>query len=136
MDAISIHLYSCFGTNPIGEGNREFEWVVNMLEKYNKPIWVSEVGYYSSPKFSEEEQAAYEARTAVLYKANGKIDKVFFYDLQEQNRILLRLRQQFISQVMLKLKKQSSQMNTACLNSEMIPKMKIFMPYGQRAEEA
>ena len=83
MDAISIHLYSCFGTNPIGEGNREFEWVVNMLEKYNKPIWVSEVGYYSSPKFSEEEQAAYEARTAVLYKANGKIDKVFFYDLQD-----------------------------------------------------
>ena len=37
---------------------------------------------------------------------------------------------------MLKLKKQSRQMNTACLNSEMIPKMKIFMPYGQRAEEA
>ena len=36
------------------------------------------------------------------------------------------------SQVMLKLKKQSGQMNTACLNSEMIPKMKIFMPYGQR----
>ncbi len=82
MDVVSIHPYSCFGKKLIDEDGLDFDWVENLLGKYNKPIWVTEIGYYSEPKFTEEEQAVYEARTAVLFSASQKVEKVFFYDLQ------------------------------------------------------
>lgn len=89
MDAVSIHPYACAGAK-IGEGGNDFKWITGVLKQYNKPIWVTEVGYYSSPtaaggkpSYSEEEQAAYDARTVVLYRESGGVERLVLYDLQD-----------------------------------------------------
>lgn len=100
MDALSIHAYPYLtgsaqdGTSSavIDECFSSYSDIVDGAEKSiggrNLELWLTETGYASSigaaKPLSEEHQGAYIVRTLVLYKADGRAEKVFIYDMKDE----------------------------------------------------
>lgn len=91
MDAVSIHPYACWMDN-IAEETYMLDTEVTAVKKaitdagLDLPIWITEVGYRSSTgTYTSEQKAAYNVRTAVEFKSDSRIDKMFFYELHSSS---------------------------------------------------
>ncbi|MBP3360612.1 MAG: hypothetical protein J6N52_07150 [Clostridia bacterium] len=96
MDALSVHPY-IWTRSPLDEVNKTFESeitsITDAMEQYGikKPVWATEAGYSSgvmsdgSVWRSEEQAGAYDVRTCLLNKADGRVDKLFIYELKNRD---------------------------------------------------
>lgn len=95
MDALSIHPYT-WTEKPSDEKEHDFIWEMNevtkILEKYScadMPVWATETGYPLEGVSGEtwtrspETQAAYNIRTLVMTKADGRLSKLFHYEFKD-----------------------------------------------------
>lgn len=87
MDAVSVHTYACWNGN-IAEETYMLDNQITKVKKaitdagLNLPIWITEVGYRSSTgTYTAEQKGTYNVRTAVDFKSDSRIDKIFFYEL-------------------------------------------------------
>lgn len=89
MDAVSLHPYGCWFGSVFDESytlDREITANKNEIKAagLDLPIWITEVGYMTSTgKYTDEQQGAYNVRTAVEFKSDDRIDKMFFYELHD-----------------------------------------------------
>lgn len=95
MDALSVHPY-VWTREPLDEVTKSFESemnsVQNVMREYGveKPIWATEVGYSSGDVsdseewLTDEQQGAYDVRTCLLSKADGRVEKLFLYELKDR----------------------------------------------------
>lgn len=95
MDALSVHPY-VWTREPLDEVTKSFESemnsVQNVMRKYGveKPIWATEVGYSSGDVsdseewLTDEQQGAYDVRTCLLSKADGRAERLFLYELKDR----------------------------------------------------
>lgn len=82
MDAVSIHPY-CYPLAPERRLGEDIEKLKNIVGP--KPIWITEFGYptHSGAKgVNEEQQANYLTRTFFLAKAASTVERLFWYDFQ------------------------------------------------------
>ncbi len=94
MDIFSVHLYPYLDGYIFDEYSETitYEKVIDELQKYmnaygyDKDIWITETGYSTVTKagreFSEESQAVYDTRTAIIAKADGRASKIFKYEFK------------------------------------------------------
>lgn len=90
MDAVSLHPYSCWYGGVFDESSLTLEQMITNNKKVimdaglNLPIWITEVGYMTSTgRYTYEQQGAYNVRTAIEFKSDDRIDKIFFYELHD-----------------------------------------------------
>jgi hypothetical protein len=97
MDALSVHVYTHSSGMPEGNGTKSFRKYLDGLEavmdqySYTGDVWLNEYGCYTGTaedSHSEEEQAAYAIRAAVLWedylKDNGRNGKLMWYELADK----------------------------------------------------
>lgn len=101
MDVLGIHPYT-WTEEPSDEQEHDYTYeidsVVKLLDDYHVsvPIWATEIGYMKQGTIkanandepwsrTEERQAALDARAAVINKADGRVSKFFFYELQDNS---------------------------------------------------
>lgn len=91
FDVAGLHVYHSGNPEKVnfggGDTSSEFDRAVAALKKNGggKKIWITEVGYKVS-EVGDTNQANYLARTMILAKANGQIEKVFVYRLYDDNK--------------------------------------------------
>ena len=95
MDALSVHPY-IWTREPLDEVTKSFEYEMNSVQSVmqahgiDKPIWATEVGYSSGDVsdseewLTDEQQGAYDVRTCLLSKADGRAEKLFLYELKDR----------------------------------------------------
>lgn len=87
LDAVSVHPY-CYPNSPeAGDLLGKLDELRGLIASYgfNHPVWITEIGWpthQGARGVSEQTQAVYLARTYALLLASGKVDAVFWYDLQ------------------------------------------------------
>ncbi|MEW6356497.1 MAG: hypothetical protein AB1696_09235 [Planctomycetota bacterium] len=90
MDVVSIHPYHQphppEGNDKTWGMDRKVNAVADLIRKHNggasKPIWVTEVGWPTDAKFSEETQAEYLVRCYVLLLSAGA-EKIFWFKFMD-----------------------------------------------------
>ncbi len=88
MDAISIHPYSYPLSPESFRLDNEIKKLDDLMISYggaHKPIWISEIGWptnTSARGVSEYSSAVYGVKAYVLASINNLVDKVFWYDFQ------------------------------------------------------
>lgn len=96
MDALSVHVYTHSSGMPEGNATKSFRKYLNTLEtvmdnyNYTGDVWLDEFGCYTGTAdlaHSEEEQAAYAIRAAVLFedylKDNNRKGRLMWYTLYD-----------------------------------------------------
>ena len=96
MDAFGTHPYCCYNHSIVDERqSTSFSEDIDALKAMGitKPIWITEIGYLTEyinpndkeatePYYTEEEKGAYNVRTAIEFKADGRVDKLILYQLK------------------------------------------------------
>lgn len=92
MDGFSYHPYT-WVSSPLDETTRTFEYETDYIKSAlkangmeDKPLWITEIGYSTGENwYSETQQAAYNIRTQVLNLVDGRVDKMFMYELKDSD---------------------------------------------------
>jgi len=95
INAVSIHPYHYLAASVLDEAEHDFNTMMDKVSSIagdSLDIWITETGYgsvdYSIDKWgitlsmNQEKQGAYDVRTQILSKADGRIKKCIKYDMK------------------------------------------------------
>ena len=90
FDVISVHPYNIYSYPEVENGYANLYKLKALMDEYeiDVPVWATEMGWTTSavkPGVSDEIQAGYMTRFALLNSKNKLLEKIFWYGLQDDN---------------------------------------------------